>query len=119
MSIFPEARSDALDARFREFFASRYVPPKRGVLLIGTIVVLILLSNVAQFVILYQLSRSNHSVLTSQIPGLKAQIAVRDRTISDQQFELQTAVDYIIKFSKKIEALGGKPGRVEIKPPSH
>lgn len=64
-----------------------------------------------------RLSEDTHNVVTSQIPGLQSQITQRDKTIRDQQDELNQAVAAITKLAKQVKDLGGDPGQITIQPP--
>lgn len=66
---------------------------------------------------LENLARANRTVLAVQVPTLRARIAERDRTIEDLQAVNDQAVDWILKLADQIEALGGEPPRIELRPP--
>lgn len=112
-------RSDRLDERIVVVSNSSHL------MMVMALAFVVLLS-VAQAVVLLWLATANRSVLVSnravlesQIPGLKAQIATRDVTISDQANELAQAGDAITKLAKQVAALGGNPGIITIRPPKH
>lgn len=108
----PEERSEQLDDKLM------LITVKRHRVIYAFMVVLIVFM-VGQFLVLVDLARNNHSVLTAQIPGLKSQIADRDQEIGDYKVTQSEAVSAIEKLAKQVIRLGGNPGQIVIKPPVH
>lgn len=65
------------------------------------------------------LAVENRKVLAVQVPTLRARIAERDQTVADQKAVIDQAVAAIVQMSDQIEALGGKPPKIVLKPPDH
>lgn len=115
MSI--ENRSDDLDKRLEALpnvarFTNR---------LIGFQVAIMTLIIIAFFTIhFYESNKLEHEindVVSAQIPALKSQVMQRDKTISDQQYELNEAIAAIKKLAIQVKMLGGDPGQITINPP--
>ena len=64
-----------------------------------------------------QVVEDNRVALRDRIGAKDAAIAERDQTIADQKAVIDQAVAAIIQMADQIEALGGKPPRVVLKPP--
>lgn len=114
-----EERSDQLDERLRVLPTEEAVSLRLVAVGLGLILILVLIGGTAQYLKLRELAQSNNRVLTTQIPGLKSQIARLDVTISDQQSVIGQAVAAITMLCTKLEARGGDCGRIELKPPTH
>lgn len=114
----PEEKSDALDEKilaipFRDFKAIR-----RLNIILWCAIVFSVTSFTAQFIILARLVSINHQVLTAEIPGLKKQIADRDKIISDQNHVIyEQAIPQITRICKELADRGGSCGEIILKPP--
>lgn len=115
----PEDKSDALDAKIIAVSAKDYGRQKIRTTMIAATLVFVVVGFISTFLVLKQITQNTNYVVTSQIPGLKAQIKSRDQTISDQQDELNQAISYILKYADQLKNLGIDPGKVVIQPPKH
>lgn len=82
--------------------------------------VILLLVFIASFIsvaINYENVHTTNKVVTSQIPGLQSQIQQRDKTISDQHYELNEAIAAIKALAAKLQTHGINPGEITINPP--
>jgi hypothetical protein len=99
----------------------------RGTLLVAILMVTALaalVGVVGDGVLIWGVIPANHrttlntnAIVRAQIPGLQSQIAQRDKTISDQQYELNEAVAAIKQLAGILEAHHIQPPEVTINPP--
>lgn len=120
----PEERSDELDKRMVLVTSKELAGLRRLNIILWALIVFASLSFTAQFAILARLStdtkrlgESNNKILSSQIAGLEKGIQGRDKTIEDQAFVINQAVEAIKKLAGQVQELGGDPGTVTLQPP--
>lgn len=110
----PELKSDALDLDIAKYVKADY--SRRKLINLSLFIVVIL--NVFTLIGMIKLAVDTRDAIRVQIPGLKQQIGVRDKTIRDQQSILEDqAIPAIIKLSNQVKSLGGEPGEVVLSPP--
>lgn len=113
-----EDKSDELDARIVAISAKDYGRQRLRTILIMVTLVFVVVGFVSMFVVLHQITAKTNFIVSSQIPGLQAQIRARDKTISDQQYILEKeAIPAIVKLAKQVKDLGGDPGQIVLSPP--
>lgn len=71
----------------------------------------------AMFLSLRQVTTSTNDAVTHEIPGLKDQIADRDRTVFEQADVINQATDAILQLFDLLRANGIEPPEIVIRPP--
>lgn len=66
---------------------------------------------------LRHITTGTREAVTHEVPGLKKQIADRDKTIADQTSIVNQEVDWILKLQQQIRDMGGEPPEIVIRPP--
>lgn len=113
----PEDKSDALDDRIVAISAREYKQANLRTALAVATLAFVIVGFVAMFATLHRIIESTNEAVRAEIPGLQEQIRQRDKTISDQQYVIEQAVEAIKKLAKQVQDLGGDPGQITISPP--
>lgn len=113
-----EHKSDELDKRM----ANLPNLAKKTMQLISVQILVMTVTMIAFFTLHFyessKLEHQIHDVVIVQVPALKSQISQRDKTISDQHYELDQAIAAIKKLAAQVISLGGDPGQITISPPN-
>lgn len=106
-------RSDQLDHDLAGYVLQDAKRRRRINLVLTGLVVL----NMLTLAVVLLVAQDTHRAVTSQIPGLQAQITAQHKAIADQQSVIDQAIAVIIRLAKQVKSLGGDPGNIIIKPP--
>lgn len=109
----PERKSDVFDKKLTEL-PGNYT--RRTV--VDSMLAVIILLNISLFVLVLHTASDTNQAVRAQIPGLKAQIKARDKTIADQDYIInKEAVPQLIKLAEQVKSLGGDPGKIILSSP--
>lgn len=116
----PVARSEDIDERVAILKSGQQpdwlLPALLVVMMLGGAVNLFVLHDVSETS--RRLSDTNAEVLQTEIPGLKATIADRERVIADQRAVIDQAVAGLLRYAELIRELGGEPPPIVLQAPT-